>query len=232
MIRSIQKLVTAAAIVIAMSVSAYSDTTMQTDGQANQRPMTEQEYNAALPEDIFPDSRSRLPIVNRADLDDDGKAIYDRYMSPDSTSLAGIQGPGGIRLHKIGDSSPSRIDGKTRELVRLVISREMDHVFEWTMHEPVALKEGLDPEIIDIIRHRRSLAGVPDKEAAIIQLGREIFQQHKVTSATYARALQQLGKRDLIAVTELMGRGVTSFILLYTFDLHLPYDREPLLPVP
>lgn len=220
----------AASIVVAVSMAGCSEMRVQTGGNANQRPMTAAEFNASLPDDIYPESRSRLPIVNRADLDDDGKAIYDRYMSPDSTSLAGIQGPGGIRLHKTVDNSPSNIDRKTQELVRLVVSREMDHQFEWTMHEPVAVKEGLDPEIIDIIRSRRSLDGVPEKEAVIIQLGREVFQQHEVSSATYARALRELGKRDLIAVTELMGRGVTSMILLDVFDLRLPFDREPMLP--
>lgn len=218
--------------VIALCLTSCSDMSIRSDGNSKKWPITEQEFVASLPDDVFPDSRSRLPIVDRADLDEEGKAIYDRYMSPDSTSLAGIQGPGGMRLHKIVDSSPSRIDRKTEELVRLVISREMDQVFEWTMHEPVALAEGLDPEIIDIIRNRRSLAGVPEKEASIIQLGREIFQRHKVSSETYARALAQFGKRDLISITELMGRGVTTFILLQTFDLHLPYDREPLLPLP
>lgn len=86
--------------------------------------------------------------------------------------------------------------------------------------------------MIDIIRYRRSLAGVPEKEASIIQLGREIFQRHKVSSETYARVLAQFGKRDLISITEPMGHRVTTFILLQTFDLHLPYDREPLLPLP
>lgn len=227
-----RKLGNPALIVFGISISACSSSPIQSGELTKQRPMTEQEYYASLPDDVFPDSRSRLPIVNRDDLDDKGKAIYDRYMSPDSTSLAGIQGPGGMRLHKSVAASPTKIDGKTRELIRLVISREMDHVFEWTMHEPVALKEGLDPEIIDVIRLRKSLANVPEKEAVIIQLGREIFQQHQVTSDTYARAQQQFGTSDLIAVTELMGRGVTSFILLYMFDLHLPYGREPLLPVP
>ena len=229
---SIQELGSSAVVILSLSLSACSYMPSQPDANAKKWPITEQEFNASLPDDVFPDSRSRLPIVNRADLNDEGKATYDRYMSPDSTSLAGIQGPGGIRLHKQGDSSESRIDRKTQELVRLVVSREMDQGFEWTMHEPVALEQGLDPEIVDIIRYRKSLTGVPEKEASIIQLGREIFQRHKVSSETYARVLEQLGKRDLIALTELMGRGVTTFILLYTFDLHLPYDREPLLPLP
>ena len=214
----------------AISLAVCFATPVDADINTDTWPVTEEAFVASLPNDIYSESRSRLPIVNREDLDDEGKAVYDRYMSPESTSLAGIQGPGGIRLHKTVDSSPTRIDKKTQELVRLVVAREMDHQFEWTMHEPVAVEEGLDPTIIDIIRYDRPLDGVPEKEASIIQLGREVFQLHSVSSETYARALQQLGKRDLITVTELMGRGVTSMILLDVFDLRLPYDRKPMLP--
>lgn len=216
--------------VIAAGISACADLPLQSSPPAGHVTTDRVAYLTALPNDIDPDSRSRLPIVDRDELDDAGKAIFDRYMSPDSSSLAGIQGPGGIRLHQTVDKSPSRIDKKTEELVRLVVAREMDHQFEWTMHEPVALAAGVDSATIDIIRLRKPVAGTPEKEAAIIALGREVFQQHEVSPDTYARALQQLGKRDLIAVTELMGRGVTSMILLSVFDLRLPYDREPLLP--
>jgi 4-carboxymuconolactone decarboxylase len=108
----------------------------------------------------------------------------------------------------------------------------MDQAFEWTVHEPVALREGLDPKIIDVIRHRKLLDGVPEKEASIIQLGREIFQKHKVSPDTFARALKQLGKRDLIDLTTLMGDYTRTAILLHTVDIHLPYDRPSLLPVP
>jgi len=197
----------------------------------DKRPGTAAEYSASLPDDVNPESRGRLPIVNREALDDAGKAIYDRYMAPDSTSLAGIQGPGGIRLHAGVDKSPTRIDDKVSELVRLVIAREMDQQFEWTMHEPVALKAGLAPAIIDTIRHRKSLQGVPEMEASIIQMGREIFQEHRVSPETYNELTRHFGHRDLMEIVELMSGGMNSFFLLYLYDVHLPYDRPSLLPV-
>jgi 4-carboxymuconolactone decarboxylase len=195
------------------------------------QPISKAEYTASLPDDVNPESRGRLPIVNREALDDAGKATYDRYMSPDSTSLAGIQGPGGIRLHAGVDKSPTRIDDKVSELVRLVIAREMDQQFEWTMHEPVALNAGLAPAIIDTIRHRKSLQGVPEMEASIIQMGREIFQEHRVSPETYRQLTNHFGHRDLMEIVELMSGGMNSFFLLFLYDVHLPHDRPSLLPV-
>lgn len=194
--------------------------------------VNEGEYNAALPDDIYPESGNRLPIVERDILDTQGKAKFDDVISPDTKTLAGIRGPGGIRLHGSGDLGKSRVDLKTRELVRLIVSREMDQAFEWTVHEPVALKAGLDPEIIDAIRFRRSLTNIPEREASIIQMGREVFQSHKVSSETFARVLHQVGKRDLIDICDYMGNYTRTAILLHVVDAHLPHDQESLLPIP
>jgi 4-carboxymuconolactone decarboxylase len=196
-------------------------------------PMTEAQYNALLPKDVHPDSRSRVPLVKREALDVADQKEYDRHVGPNMDSLAGLQGPGGLRLHgskadKVGES----LGGRLKELIRLVVSREMDQTFEWTVHEPVALKEGLQPAIIDVIRLRKPLTGVPEKEAAIIQLGREYYQKHKVSPETYARVLKAIGEKNLIDMCILMGNYTETSVLLTVNDVHLPFDRKSLLPVP
>jgi 4-carboxymuconolactone decarboxylase len=210
----------------------YSAAYLSAQSSARQPAKTLEEYNASLPKDIHPDSRSRIPLVKREDLDEEGKKTYDDRIAPNTTSLAGLQGPGGLRLHATRPGQQSAVDRRLQELARLVVAREMDQVFEWTVHEPVALREGLDPAIIDVIRYRKTLTGVPEKEASIIQLGREIFQNHRVSSATFAKAHKQLGTRSLIDLCDFMGSYATTAILLHTVDLHLPHDREPLLPLP
>ncbi len=201
--------------------------------QAPQPRLSESQYNAALPRDVNRESRGRLPIVKRDVLDEDGKRDYDRHIGPNRSSLAGLQGPGGLRLHgskedRIGEN----LGGRLKELIRLIVSRELDQAFEWTVHEPVALREKLEPAIIDVIRHRKALSGVPEKEAAMIQLGREFFQQHKVSSETYARALKALGEKNLIDMCVLMGDYTETAVLLTVNDVHLPYDVPSLMAVP
>lgn len=194
-------------------------------------PVTEEEFVASLPDDVYPESRGRIPLVKREDLDDERKKGYDSRIAPDTKSRGKLQGPGGLMLNGSGDLSKTLVDARTLEIARLVVSREMDQRFEWTLHEPVALEAGLEPEIIDVIRYRRSLDGVPEREASIIQLGRELFQDHKVSSKTFARVLKHFGKRNLVDLCQFMGNYTRTAILLHTFDVHLPYDREPLLPV-
>ena len=52
-----------------------------------------------MPSDIDPVSGFRLPFPDREALDDDAKALYDRFCDPDGGSYVGLRGPGGIRLH-------------------------------------------------------------------------------------------------------------------------------------
>ena len=73
------------------------------------------------------------------------------------------------------------------------------------------LNEKLDPVISEIIRHKKPLVGVPEKEAAMIQLGREYFQTLKVSSETYARALQALGGEEPDRHVRAAGRLCRNF---------------------
>jgi hypothetical protein len=193
--------------------------------------ITEAEYLASLPDDIYPESRGRLPIVDRAALDEEGQAVYDRYTSPASTSLAGLPGPGGLRLHARVDKTPTRIDDRVRALIRLSMARELDMVFEWTLYEPVGLKAGLTTDVMDAIRYNKSLASVPPFESSIIQLARDVLSNHHVSSETYQLLQEQFGNKDLMEIAYLMGDAMESYVLLFMFDVHLPYDRKPLLPV-
>jgi 4-carboxymuconolactone decarboxylase len=147
------------------------------------------------PPDIDPDSGCRLPLPRRDELSAEGQAIYDRLTSTSSQNLRGLRGPGGIQLHSPDLSRVSRplnhylrfdsgLGGRLRELAILVTARELDSQFEWAAHEPEALKEGIAPELIDIVRHRHALDGIDEADAAVIVLSREIFGARRVSSAT------------------------------------------------
>lgn len=195
-----------------------------------------------LPPDVYPDSRNRLPLVQREDLDERGKKVYDE-MANDSRSLAGLRGPAGIRLNSPRLSElnapvseylrfENGVGPRLTQLAFLVTAREIDSQFEWTAHEPAALKAGVSQELIDIVKYRKPLTGVGEKEAAIIQLGREAFGQRKVSSETFARALNLFGKETLVNLVSFLGYQAQTGVLLVVFDQHIPAGQKPLLPVP
>jgi 4-carboxymuconolactone decarboxylase len=119
-----------------------------------------------------------------------------------------------------------------RELAILVTARELDTLFEWAAHEEEALRQGIAPDIIDIVRYRRALDGLDEADAIVVALGREIFGARKVASQTFARALEHFGSRVLVDLVALMGNYAATAALLTAFDMQLDPDQEPGLPMP
>ncbi|MCH7977623.1 MAG: hypothetical protein IH935_01440 [Acidobacteria bacterium] len=215
---------------------APSQATSQAASQSTSQ-ATAAAYPAEYPDDVYPDSRNRLPLIQREEMDEQGQTAYDSAVS-NPRSLAGLQGPAGIRLHSARSRESeylryeSDLGRRLTELAILVTAREMDQQFEWTVHEGVALQEGLEPAIIEVVRLRQPLTGLGEKEAAIIQLGREVFRNHRLSPDTFARALQLFGDKTLVDLVSLMGNYASTAVLLTTFDQQLPPGQKPLLPIP
>jgi 4-carboxymuconolactone decarboxylase len=198
---------------------------------------------AALPKDVYPDSRSRLPLPKKEDMDDYGKRVFDKLLDPSRPSLAGLQGPTGIRLwsphiaEPMGDANAYLRSGtgfgdRLTEIAVMTTAREMENQFEWTAHETSGLKAGVEPAIVDIIKYRKPITGLGEKETVTIKLGRELFSQHKVSSQTFADAMRLFGRKGVVDLVSLMAHYSATSALLNAFDMQLPEGQKPLLPLP
>jgi len=173
------------------------------------------------PPDIFPDSRSRL------------RELEGERRTPGRTLSPAGMGPPQIQLHAGGGKFlETNLGRRLMELAILVTARELDQQVEWTLHEPEARKQGLEPAIIDIVRNRKPAAGLGAKETAVIQVGRELIGKHHVSSETYAQAVSLFGERDALDLASLIGQHATTAGILTTFNQQLPVGRKPLLPIP
>ena len=196
---------------------------------------------AGYPADVDPESGCRLPLPRREELDAEGQQAWDRLASPDGGSLRGLRGPGGIQLHSPELARRARplnhylrhqagLGGRVRELAILATAREHDNAFEWAAHEPAARAEGISPQIIDLIRWRGPTAGLAEPDASVIDLAREIFAARQVSPQTYARALQQFGKRKLVDLVALMGNYAATAAMLTAFAMQFDEGHAPALP--
>jgi 4-carboxymuconolactone decarboxylase len=191
----------------------------------------------AFPKDVYADTGNRLPAIKREDLDDAGKKLFDGRGPADSF------GPGAIRMYSLPVAEhmegvndflrhKSGLDPRLVELAILVTAREMDSEYVWTAHEPQGLKLGLPPATVDVVRFRKSTEGLPEKDAVIIQLGRETIGKHHASSDVAARALNLFGKQGVVNYVSLMGDYAATAILLNAFDQHVRPTDKPLLPIP
>ena len=188
-------------------------------------------------------SLSRLPAVQRVDLDEAGRQAYDTCADPSHRLYAKLVGPPGFWLHIPELLIPIRelnwtlrrkdlgLEPRLREVTILVTARENDSQYEWTAHEPYALQAGVDPAVVDVIKHRVPTDGLPEKEAAIIIFGRELFRSRKVAQETYARALRLLGERGVVQMVALMSNYTMTATIFHAIDQQLRPEQTPLLPM-
>jgi 4-carboxymuconolactone decarboxylase len=117
------------------------------------------------------------------------------------------------------------------ELAITVAGREMNHQFEWAAHSPAALKEGVAQSVIDAVKFDRDVSGLGDKEAAIIDFGRELFRDKKVSTATFSRTVKIFGRQGAVEIAGLMGNYYMVSLMLDVVGQQLNRGWEPTLPV-
>ncbi len=198
---------------------------------------------AALPKDVYPDSRNRLPLPKREDMDDFGKAVFDE-LSP-KAGLPFEMDQSRVRLYDPKLAKPlgeahhyvryqTGLPDRLLEIAVLVTARERDSQFEWTQWET----HGRDPNdsrhiessIIDIIKYDKPVVGLGEKETAIINLGRGMFADEHVSPETFAEVQRLFGRRGVVDLVELMTLYAADAAEMAALDQQLPEGQKPLLP--
>jgi 4-carboxymuconolactone decarboxylase len=192
--------------------------------------------------DIDPTSGFRLPLPKREDLDAAGKAVLDRVLGPGGKP-ADLQGPVGAMLYstRVGELQSALnkylryeagFSPRIREIAILTAAREADSQFEWVQHEAIALREGLEREVIDVIRHRKSTVGLDETEGAVIEFGRQLLGEHSVTPEKFAKIKALFGPHKTVDLALLMGNYVAMAAVLTALDMQLRPGQVATLPVP
>jgi 4-carboxymuconolactone decarboxylase len=195
---------------------------------------------AVLPNDIDPESFSRLPLLKRADMDPDGQRIYDMLAGGPGKTV-GATGPAAISLYspKVAEAIQMlnqylRFHGilKARdfEVAILVVAREFDQQYEWSGHEMGARAAKVPQAVIDAIKFNKDATGFSDQDTLLITFTRQLLHQHKLDSGLYAKAVSVFGKQGTLELATIIGDYAMAAMMLNATDQHLPPGREQLLP--
>jgi hypothetical protein len=65
------------------------------------------------------------------------------------------------------------------ELSALIAAREFDQQYEWSGHEPAALRAGLEQAVIDVVKHDRDVSGLSEKDATVIAADQQLPPERK-----------------------------------------------------
>ena len=187
---------------------------------------------APLPPDIDPVTLSRLPPVTPADLDEEGRRLLAERTNfqagPGPTHIS-IYSPSGRNLG-IPMGNGSFVGARNFQLATLIVAREIDQQFEWTMHEPAGVEVGLEQEVIDVVKYDRAVTGLSPEDATFITFGRTLLREHGVSSELWSEMVRLFGHQGTVTLMTIMGEYLSVGIMLNAVDQHVPAGREPLLP--
>ena len=207
-------------------------------GRMSEQPGTD----PTLPADVYASSRSRVPLMTREQMATaEDRAIFDQANN-DPRSIMGLRGPAGIGLYSPRVNAFARplnaylrfdsgLERTHAEIVMMCAAREMDQPFEWYAHENAGRKEGVSDAVIDTIRYRTPTTGLPEKDAAIIELCRAAIVKHNVSPQTYAVMVALFGVKKTYEIAVLMGQYLSTAVVLHTFAQQLPPGAESTLPM-
>ena len=183
---------------------------------------------AAGQSDLDPNSHARLPYLQRKDMNEADQKIFD--VLPGRGQDGVLRGPLAFAAYNPGvgkalfDLHNAAVGGTlnphARELAIMVACRETNYNLEWNGHEATALKNGVDATVIDVIRKRGPLTGIDDKDAVVIRLGRQMFTDKKVDSATFAKVIEFYGKRGAMDMVAVMNTYAVSGFYAIAVDEH------------
>ena len=196
--------------------------------------------------DIYPESGNRLPLPKREDMNEADRKIFDEIMATQKGGLSDREKERPLaRMHSPGVSKglaeahhylkyETAIGDRLTTIAVLTTSRELTNQFEWTQWEEHARvpkdSRYVEPDVIDTIKYCRPVAGLAEKDAAVISFGRELFGARKVSSATFAKVLQLFGARGTVDLEELMALYAATSNELVAFDQQFHVGQKPMLP--
>jgi 4-carboxymuconolactone decarboxylase len=117
------------------------------------------------------------------------------------------------------------------ELIILIVARHWSQQFEWYIHQPMALKAGLSPQIVAAVSKGRRPEAMSSDEAIVYEFATELLRLQNVSDSTYARAVERFGEPGVIDMIGVAGYYSFLSMMMNTARTAVPSDLEvpPLL---
>jgi len=176
----------------------------------------------------------RMPPLAASALNEQQRKVADQLINGPRGGVKGpfiplLRSPELVeRLGRVGEylRFGSSLQGRISELVMLVVAREWTNQFEWAVHVPLALTNGVSQEVVDALAEGRR----PDRMAADEQIAyalcEELSRTKGVCDTTYRRAVQAFGEAGVIDIATVYGYFVTVCAVMNLAHTPAPADSK------
>ena len=162
-----------------------------------------------------------------------GPFIVTMNSSPD---LAARFAQLGHYFHARGQADESIVPLRVRGFISLIGSRALDAPYEWSAWHNWAVEAGVPQATADAIREGRTPQNLTAEEALVTDFCTQLISgNHRVSDATFKRALDHFGVQGLVEVVVTLGYFAQIALPLNAFEIEMSSEqkgtRKPFAPL-
>ena len=127
---------------------------------------------------------------------------------------------------RFNSSLPPRLS----EFAIMIAARHWSQPYEWRAHYPLAIKGGLDRQILVDLGAGTRPHGMKEDETALYDFCTELYRDKDVSDAAFKAALAKFGERGIMDLIGIIGYyDIASMALIVQKTTAKPVDEAPLL---
>jgi len=186
------------------------------------------------------DGPDRMPMISVERMTEAQKQAHDEIASGPRGAVYGpfvalLRSPDLMRrVQATGEylRYRSALPRRLSEFVILIVARQWTQQVEWSIHLPIALEQGVRPEIAEEIAQGRRPSGMSDDEENVYEFCRELRENRWISDRTYERAKASFGEQGIIDLIGLIGYYSWMAMLMNAARTAPPEGRATLEPLP
>jgi 4-carboxymuconolactone decarboxylase len=124
----------------------------------------------------------------------------------------------------------SSLAPRLSEFAIMIAARQWSQPYEWRAHYPLAIKGGLDRQILVDLGAGRRPQSMKEDETAIYDFCTELYRDKNVSDAVFKAALARFGERGIMDLIGIIGYyDIASMALIVQNTTAKPVEEAPLL---
>ena len=125
----------------------------------------------------------------------------------------------------------SAIGLRLSELAILVTACHWRQQVEWSIHAPIAMREGIAPEVVEALAAGRRPDYQRTDEALVHDFTQESLHERRVSDTTWAATREVLGEQGVVDLLGIVGYYTMLSIVMNAAQTPPPPDRPMRLPL-
>lgn len=148
-----------------------------------------------------------------------------------------VEGPLGVWLHspRLAETAQALgafcrfgtvLEPRLSELAILVCGAAWKSGFEWAVHAPIGIAQGLDRDMVEAMRLGVTPMFKQDDESLVHEFSSKLIDNRKIDDDLYKRAVAVLGDRGVVDLVGIIGYYSFICMTINVFEIPLPAGTE------